>query len=46
MATEIDVQVMQVPVGMVEDSIAAYRRNPNVLYAEPDYYRLLVMPRE
>lgn len=43
---EIDVQVMQVPDGMVEDSIAAYRRNPNVLYAEPDYYRLLVMPRE
>lgn len=43
---EIDVQVMQVPAGMVEDSIAAYRRNPNVLYAEPDYYRLLVIPGE
>lgn len=43
---EIDVQVMQVPTGMVESSIAAYQRNPNVLYAEPDYYRLLVVPGE
>lgn len=43
---EIGVQVMQVPAGTVEASIAAYRRNPNVLYAEPDYYRLLVVPGE
>ena len=43
---EIGVQVMQVPKGMVEASIAAYQHNPNVLYAEPDYYRLLVVPNE
>ncbi|MCC6075501.1 S8 family serine peptidase [Pseudomonas sp. GCM10022188] len=43
---EIGVQVMQVPTGTVEASIAAYRGNPNVLYAEPDYYRLLRIPRE
>jgi len=29
--------LMKVPVGRVETVIAAYRRNPNVLYAEPDY---------
>ncbi|MBV1787213.1 S8 family serine peptidase [Marinobacterium sp. D7] len=43
---QIDVQVMQVPDGRVEASVDAYRRNPNVLYAEPDYYRLLVVPNE
>lgn len=29
--------LMRVPPGMVARAIAAYRRNPNVLYAEPDY---------
>ncbi|GGB82920.1 hypothetical protein GCM10011352_05930 [Marinobacterium zhoushanense] len=43
---QIDVQVLQVPSGTVETSVAAYSRNPNVLYAEPDYYRLLVVPNE
>jgi hypothetical protein len=26
--------------------VAAYRANPNVLYAEPDYYRVLAVPVE
>lgn len=43
---EIGVQVMQIPAGALKASIAAYQRNPNVLYAEPDYYRVLVMPNE
>lgn len=43
---EIGVQVLQVPRGSVEASVAAYRHNPNVQYAEPDYYRLLVLPSE
>jgi len=43
---EIGVQVLQVPEGSVEAGLAIYNRNPNVLYAEPDYYRLLVVPNE
>jgi thermitase len=42
----IDVQVVGVPTGAVPDAIARYRANPNVLYAEPDYYRVLVIPDE
>jgi len=42
----IGVQVVQVPVGTVQGKITAYKANPNVLYAEPDYYRLLVVPTE
>ncbi|WP_432473592.1 S8 family peptidase [Amphritea sp. HPY] len=40
----IGVQVIQVPNGSVPARVAAYQANPNVLYAEPDYYRLLVVP--
>lgn len=43
---DIGVQLLQVPEGTVAASVAAYRHNPNVLYAEPDYYRLLVVPNE
>ena len=42
----IDVQVIRVPAGTVPAKVAIYRANPNVLYAEPDYYRLLVVPNE
>lgn len=42
----IGVQVVQVQSGSVPAKVAAYQANPNVLYAEPDYYRLLVVPDE
>lgn len=42
----IDVKVIQVPSGKVPAAIKVYESNPNVLYAEPDYYRLLVVPNE
>ena len=40
----IGVQVVQVQSGSVPAKVAAYQANPNVLYAEPDYYSLLVVP--
>ena len=42
----IGVQVVSVPAGTVLEKVAAYKANPNVLYAEPDLYRLLVIPSE
>jgi len=42
----IGVTVIQVPAGTVPDKVARYEANPNVQYAEPDYYRLLVVPGE
>jgi hypothetical protein len=42
----IGVQVVRVATGSVTAKVAAYQANPNVLYAEPDYYRLLVVPNE
>ena len=42
----IGVQVIAVPAGTVPAKVAAYAANPNVLYAEPDAYRLLVVPTE
>jgi thermitase len=42
----IGVQVVQVPSGSVAGAVASYQANPNVQYAEPDYYRLLVIPDE
>jgi thermitase len=42
----IGVQVIAVPAGTVLAKVAAYKANPNVLYAEPDQYRLLVIPNE
>src|SRR5690348_7787936 len=32
----IGVHVVEVPAGTVLEKVAAYKRNPNVLYAEPD----------
>jgi thermitase len=42
----IGVDVVSVPAGTVSAKVAAYKANPNVLYAEPDQYRLLVIPTE
>jgi len=42
----IGVQVVKVPAGSVPQQTARYRANPNVEFAEPDYYRVLVMPDE
>jgi thermitase len=37
----IGVQVLQVPYGRVPEKVAAYEKNPNVVYAEPNYIRNL-----
>ncbi len=42
----IGVHVLQVPKGSVRKMQARYQANPNVDYAEPDYYRVLVIPDE
>ena len=42
----IGVHVVKVPGGTVPKKIAAYRANPNVVYAEPDFYRLMIVPDE
>jgi len=42
----IGVQLVAVPLGSVRAAIRVYESNPNVIYAEPDYYRLLRMPDE
>ncbi|PSL16703.1 PKD domain-containing protein [Marinobacterium halophilum] len=42
----IDVQVIQIPDGTVRAALQVYASNPNVLYAEPDYYRVLRVPVE
>ncbi len=42
----IGVQVVRVPPGTVPGKVAAYKANPNVQYAEPDYNRVLVVPSE
>lgn len=42
----IGVHVVRVPRGSVTAQVARYERNPNVLFAEPDYYRVLVVPNE
>ena len=42
----IGVHVVAVHRGKVQEKIARYSANPNVEFAEPDYYRLLVIPDE
>lgn len=42
----IGVQLIRVPGGSVPAAIRIYESNPNILYAEPDYYRLLRVPTE
>jgi thermitase len=40
----INVDVVSIPKGKVFEKTAAYARNPNVEYAEPNYYYTLHMP--
>ena len=42
----LDVDVVQVPAGTVLEKVKLYDNNPNVRYAEPDYYRLIWFPQE
>ncbi|MDH5513960.1 MAG: S8 family serine peptidase [Gammaproteobacteria bacterium] len=42
----IDVQVIRIPPGRLQQSLRRYRANPNVEFAEPDYHRILVLPTE
>ena len=42
----IGVHVVEVPKGKVSQMVSRYARNPNVLYAEPDYNRVLIIPDE
>ncbi|WP_341501947.1 S8 family serine peptidase [Gallaecimonas sp. GXIMD4217] len=42
----IEVQLVQVPAGAVLERVERYRQNPNVRYAEPDYYRVMGLPDE
>jgi len=42
----LGVHVLRVPAGSVSENIAVYLQNPNVEYAEPDYYRILRIPTE
>ena len=42
----IGVHLVNIPKGKVLDKLVRYSANPNVEFAEPDYYRLLVIPDE
>ncbi|MCK5486639.1 MAG: S8 family serine peptidase, partial [Desulfobacterales bacterium] len=42
----LGVHVVGVPHGTVLDRVAAYQRNPNVNYAQPNYIRPLITPNE
>jgi len=42
----IGVHIVEVPKGSVQRKINAYLANPNVEYAEPDFYRVLIEPDE
>ncbi|BAL26401.1 S8 family serine peptidase [Azoarcus sp. KH32C] len=42
----IGAQLLTVPSGSVEAAIALYQHNPNVRYAEPNFYRTLILPTE
>jgi len=42
----IGVDLVAVPAGTVAQSIAAYQRNPNVRFAEPNYVRVMILPTE
>jgi thermitase len=42
----LGVQVVEVPKGTVLERVAAYQKNPNVSYAQPNYIRPLITPIE
>lgn len=43
---QLNVDVVAVAAGAVPVSVEAYRRNPNVRFAEPNYARRLTLPNE
>lgn len=42
----LGVHVVEVPHGTVLKQVAAYQKNPNVKYAQPNYIRPVIMPSE
>jgi len=42
----LGVHVVEVPAGTVLSQVAAYQKNPNVKYAQPNYIRPLIIPTE
>jgi thermitase len=42
----IGMQVVNIKASTVLEKVAAYSRNPNVRYAEPNYLRVLIIPKE
>ncbi len=42
---QLGIQVVAIPANTVQETLALYRRNPNVRYAEPNYFRLLSPPQ-
>ncbi|MCI5133353.1 MAG: hypothetical protein D3904_18030, partial [Candidatus Electrothrix sp. EH2] len=40
--SRIGVEVIEVPEGTVADAVKAYKKNPNVAFAEPNYRRVLI----
>lgn len=42
----IGMQVVNIKASTVLEKVAAYSRNPNVRYAEPNYLRVLIIPGE
>lgn len=42
----IGAEVARIRSGSVTSAVAAYSRNPNVRYAEPNYLRVMILPNE
>ena len=42
--SRLGVSVVEVGIGSVDGAIAVYERNPNVIYAEPNFSRPLFRP--
>ncbi|MDX1734109.1 MAG: S8 family serine peptidase, partial [Halioglobus sp.] len=42
----LDLQVVEVPADNLQASLARYRNNPSVVFAEPDFYRVAYIPDE
>jgi thermitase len=43
---QIGIMVLKVSSGQVTGKVAAYEKNPNVIYAEPNYIRQLIVPND
>lgn len=44
--SQLGVNVVEVPIGTVGGSVAMLNNNPNVVFAEPDSYRVMLLPNE